>query len=267
MPNWSRVLGSSLLFLTLLACGAAEPRLGAEPNTQDGASRAKKRRVARPELDPAQIIFSLRGREEEFAVCAGDSGVPGTAQVSWRVTRSGSVKDARVVKSSLPKALNECVLDKVSELKFTRSSQSSSAHFTFVFGLERSATAGGAEDARRGSRRRSEKPKQEPGVAIDAGSPGFLEPGEIANVVESGFRLYAHCYRDGLARRPGLGGAVRLNFVIDPTGAVERVADGGSDLPDRRVIDCVAQGFFALSFPKPERGRVHVLYRIVFDAS
>ncbi len=43
--------------------------------------------------------------------------------------------------------------------------------------------------------------------------------------------------------------------------------DGGSDLPDQRVINCVAQGIFALQFPKPERGSVHVLYRVVFDAS
>jgi hypothetical protein len=154
------------------------------------------------------------------------------------------------------------VRDKVKELKFTRSSRSTTAHWTFVFGLERGA---GARDEQASRRRR--KSKVEPGLSIDEESPGFLEPDRIESVVEAGFRLYGHCYRDGLSRTPGLGGAVRLKFVIAPTGEVENVLDGGSDLPDQRVINCVAQGIFALQFPKPQRGSVHVLYRVVFDAS
>jgi hypothetical protein len=139
-----------------------------------------------------------------------------------------------------------------------------------VFGLERTEPppSGAKAKARRRARRGKARARApEPGIAIEASSPGFLEPDAIENVVESGFRLYAHCYRDGLSRDPALGGAIRLNFVIAPTGMVERVADGGSDLPDRRVINCVAQGFFALQFPRPERGAVHVLYRISFDSS
>ena len=104
-------------------------------------------------------------------------------------------------------------------------------------------------------------------MAIEAASPGFLDPARIEGVVQSGFGLYGHCYRDGLSRDPRLGGAVRLKLVIDTSGGVERISDGGSDLPDRRVINCVAQGLFALKFPKPERGSVHVLYRVLFDAS
>jgi hypothetical protein len=60
---------------------------------------------------------------------------------------------------------------------------------------------------------------------------------------------------------------VRLKFVIAPEGSVEEIVDEGSDLPDQRVINCVAEGFFALVFPKPERGPVHVQYRMLFSAS
>lgn len=263
MPAWFRrfLLGSSLALA--VGCGSSDPGLqsGAEA-PEAGGARPKSRRSPRPEIDPTQIVFSLRHREEEFDACAGEPRASGHVQLRWRVTKSGAVKDVKVLSSTLPdQALTDCVRDKVQELKFTRSDRSTTAHWTFVFGLERGALASDPESRNR------KKSKVEPGLSIDEESPGFLEPGRIESVVEAGFRLYGHCYRDGLSRTPGLGGAVRLKFVIAPTGEVENVLDGGSDLPDQRVINCVAQGIFALQFPKPERGSVHVLYRVVFDAS
>jgi hypothetical protein len=263
MPSWShRLLFGSSLALAV-GCGSADPGVqGGAEAPEAGAARPKSRRSPRPEIDPTQIVFSLRHREEEFDACAGEPRASGHVQLRWRVTKSGAVRDVKVLSSTLPdQALTDCVRDKVKELKFTRSSASRTAHWTFVFGLERGAHAD--EIASKGRK----KTKAEPGLSIDEESPGFLEPGRIESVVEAGFRLYGHCYRDGLSRTPGLGGAVRLKFVIAPTGVVEDVRDGGSDLPDQRVIDCVAQGIFALQFPKPERGSVHVLYRVVFDAS
>ncbi len=257
------LLGSSLALA--IGCGSADPGVqgGADaPVTPE--RRAKSRRNPRPELDPTQIVFSLRHREEELEACAGEPRASGHVQLRWRVTKSGSVRDVKVLSSTLPEqALTDCVVEKVRELKFTRSSRSATAHWTFVFGLERGAVA--SED--QPSKGRRKKRRVEPGLSIDEQSPGFLEPDRISSVVEAGFRLYGHCYRDGLSRTPGLGGAVRLKIVIAPTGEVENVLDGGSDLPDQRVINCVAQGIFALQFPKPQRGSVHVLYRVVFDAS
>jgi hypothetical protein len=254
----------------LVACGAAEPEMRKGPEAPTASTPARRaRRAARPELDPAQIVFSLRGREQEFDACA--PGSEGVVQVSWRVSASGAPRQTKIVHSTLadPKAA-ECVRSKVGELRFPSTGRSSSARWTFVFGLERGAASNLAsqpKNRRRGRKAKARARAAEPGLSIDAASPGFLEPARIESVVQSGFRLYAHCYRDGLARDPALGGAVRLKFVIDGRGAVERVTDVGSDLPDQRVINCVAQGFFALEFPKPERGSVHVLYRIQFDAS
>jgi len=54
--------------------------------------------------------------------------------------------------------------------------------------------------------------------------------------------------------------------VVGTAGAVSEVSDGGSDLTDRQVVDCIAEGFYALRFPEPQRGSVQVLYRIGFDA-
>jgi hypothetical protein len=42
-------------------------------------------------------------------------------------------------------------------------------------------------------------------------------------------------------------------------------ADGGSDLPDQSVVQCVVRGFGNLSFPQPEGGMVTVVYPIIFN--
>jgi hypothetical protein len=44
------------------------------------------------------------------------------------------------------------------------------------------------------------------------------------------------------------------------------VLDSGSEIPDNRMVDCIAEGIFALSFPEPRDGDVAVLYRVVFDS-
>jgi hypothetical protein len=107
---------------------------------------------------------------------------------------------------------------------------------------------------------------QDQGVQLEKGSPGSLDLAEVDDIVESGFPLFARCYRDGVQRNSNLDGAVRLRFVVGDDGFVTAVEDGGSDLTDRQVIDCVAEGFYALHFPEPQRGDAHLVYRIHFDA-
>ena len=54
-------------------------------------------------------------------------------------------------------------------------------------------------------------------------------------------------------------------MVIGRDGVVDALHDAESDIPDPEVIDCVAEGFFALRFPKPRAKTVRLLYRIAFD--
>jgi hypothetical protein len=265
-----RIACAPLLALALNGCGSADPELREGASAPEAGDDARPR-SRRAELDLAQVVFALRGREEEFAQCVADPHARGHVRVRWKVTPSGEARNVRVLEStSSERDLVDCVKTKVAELKFPRARRSTNAQWTFVFGLERAVAAREENESHRLSRKSSKRTggaASEPGIAIDAESPGFLEPSAIENVVQSGFRLYAHCYRDGLARHPRMDGAVRLKFVIAPEGSVEQVVDLGSDLPDQRVINCVAEGFFALQFPKPERGRVHVLYRMLFEAS
>jgi hypothetical protein len=57
---------------------------------------------------------------------------------------------------------------------------------------------------------------------------------------------------------------VAVRFVIDREGAVSLTADGGSDIPDTSVTQCVVRNFGSLSFPKPDSGTVTVTYPIFF---
>jgi hypothetical protein len=101
---------------------------------------------------------------------------------------------------------------------------------------------------------------------IEPSSSGSMSTDDIDNVVEAGYPLFARCYRDGVSRNNTLDGTVRLHFAISPSGAVSEVSDGGSDLSDRQVVDCIAEGFYALRFPEPQHGQVNVLYRIGFTS-
>ena len=55
-----------------------------------------------------------------------------------------------------------------------------------------------------------------------------------------------------------------MRFVIGRDGAVAVAADGGSDIPDRAVAQCVVSSFAGLSFPPPDNGQVTVVYPLTF---
>jgi hypothetical protein len=94
------------------------------------------------------------------------------------------------------------------------------------------------------------------------GTAARLPPIEIQKVVRAGFGSVRGCYEQGLARNRSLTGRVTVRFVIGSDGSVKTTSDGGSDLPDPDVIQCVFDAFRALKFPKPEGGIVTVVYPI-----
>jgi hypothetical protein len=46
---------------------------------------------------------------------------------------------------------------------------------------------------------------------------------------------------------------------------VSNVSNGGSDMPDAAVVQCVVRAYYGLSFPQPEGGIVTVVYPIMFS--
>jgi hypothetical protein len=94
---------------------------------------------------------------------------------------------------------------------------------------------------------------------------GRLDPQVIQRIVRLNDGRYRFCYQNGLRADPGLQGRVTVKFVIDRHGSVGVASDGGSDIPDQTVRQCVVQSFMSLSFPEPDSGTVTVIYPIVFS--
>jgi hypothetical protein len=94
---------------------------------------------------------------------------------------------------------------------------------------------------------------------------GRLPPEVIQRVVRQNFGRFRMCYEQGLGRNPNLEGRVAVRFVIGRDGAVSNVANGGSDLADHGVTECVMSSFYGISFPPPEGGIVSVVYPLLFS--
>jgi hypothetical protein len=94
---------------------------------------------------------------------------------------------------------------------------------------------------------------------------GRLPPEVIQRIVRQSFARFRACYENGQRGNQDLRGRVTVKFVIGTAGNVLMTADGGSDLPDQNVVQCVVRGFGDLSFPKPEGGMVTVVYPIMFE--
>ncbi len=99
---------------------------------------------------------------------------------------------------------------------------------------------------------------------ITASEGGQIPAEVIQRIVRQNFGRFRLCYEDGLRGNPALGGRVSVKFVIDRHGMVALASDGGSDMPDQKVIGCIVRGFQNLSFPEPQGGVVKVTYPIVF---
>lgn len=231
------------------------------------------------------MLMGLRGNEPDFRACFNPEGSPksGFVKLRWEVTEEGIVESVDVVGSSVGHELIEqCLTERLQRTSFGPQSERLQARWTFVHRLPKlpgvdeflekrqKEKAKQAKKSKRKKKRKGEdfvdEEEDVQGLTIEPSSEGSIEPGAIEDVVHSGYRLFAHCYRDGIERDSSLGGIVRLRFVIDDVGEVAGVADSGSELPDQRVLDCMAESIFALKFPAPRQGDVKVVYRIVFDS-
>jgi hypothetical protein len=93
---------------------------------------------------------------------------------------------------------------------------------------------------------------------------GHLAPELIQRVVRQNFGRFRNCYETGLRANPNLTGRVTTRFIIDREGTVSTASNGGSDLPDSKVVSCVVSAFYGVSFPAPKDGVVSVNYPIMF---
>ncbi len=95
---------------------------------------------------------------------------------------------------------------------------------------------------------------------------GRIPPEVIQRIVRQNFGRFRVCYQDGLKKNPSLQGRIAVKYTIDRDGGVKGApADGGSDLPDPSVVQCVVRAFQNISYPEPEGGIVTVVYPMIFS--
>jgi len=255
----------------LSACGSAPPPSPASAPPAEAAAETARAtdtvRARAPELPAADVVHHLRGNEADLRRCFfANPGLRGAVRFAWRLDVTGKVLSVRRESSTLSDPrVESCISERLSQIRFGDLEKPSIAHWTFVFRLVDPPAKSKSGRALSAKKRRPST-DDERGVAIDPASPGVLAPDAIDNVVEAGYPLFARCYRDGVNRDSSLDGTVRLQFVVGSAGAVSEVSDRGSDLSDRQVVDCIAEGFYALRFPVPQHGTVQVLYRLGFQA-
>jgi hypothetical protein len=277
----SSVLARSFLTSALVlatSCGGSAPPAESADNGDHSddadetrplrAASGKSERAPQEELSPAEVVIKLRGNETDIRRCFfANPSARGTLSLVWNVNAEGRIEQLKRQRSTLSDPrIEQCLAEKLYDLHFDARDKPARAGWTFVFRLvePKKDRAGRVKRSSKRDRDRAERGDQ--GVQLEKGSPGQLDLAQVDNVVQSGFPLFARCYRDGVSRNSSLDGAVRLRFVVGEAGHVTTVEDGGSDLTDRQVVDCVAESFYALRFPEPARGDAHLVYRIHFDA-
>lgn len=254
-------LGAVAAVLAQSGCAASRP-----PQAHSARSERTALEPASAELPAALVVHHLRGNEGELRRCFfANPGLRGAVRFSWQLDLTGRVHGIERESSTLSdRRVESCLRERLSEIRFGDLEQPATARWTFVFRLVDPPTTKRTKKPPTKSRKPARSDDR--GVVIDPASAGALPADAIDNVVEAGYPLFARCYRDGVNRDNGLDGTVRLHFVVGSAGAVSEVSDGGSDLTDRQVVDCIAEGFYALRFPEPRHGTVQVLYRIGFEA-
>jgi hypothetical protein len=218
-------------------------------------------------MRPEDVLFSLRGKEREAKRCFGMAmeRSRGVIRLNWRVEKSGEVSRALVEQTTLNEPeVEACLNDFVAGLRYAPADTPLDASWTFVQGLGGPGVLERAK-ARASDRQRQRDAQRGNGPVVDPRSPGKLSVEQIENVADHGFRLYAFCMREGVNRDLQLKGQVLLQFTIDHRGKVRSISDAGSDLPDLEVIDCVAQGFYAMEFPPPSGGILRLSYSILLN--
>lgn len=253
----------SWLLFASSACGGSAAPPAESPATEP---EAEAREVEHTELTANEVVQRLRGNETDLRRCFfANPSVRGAARFSWQLDVTGKVKGVRREASTLhDERIEQCIGEKLSEIRFGDQDKPARARWTFVFRLVDPPEK--PKHGKKSAKKKRPVADDERGLTIDPASSGALPDGAIDNVIEAAYPLFARCYRDGVSRNNDLDGTVRLRFVVADSGRVSDVSDGGSDMTDRQVVDCIAEGFYALRFPEPQHGTVSVLYRIGFDA-
>ncbi len=258
-PVSVKSLPIAALSVVLWGCGGSvEP-----PPVQPAVVAEEPEPSAEPQpapLAPEDVLFGLHSKLGDMRACLTE---PGALQLRWQVDKQGAAHDYSVVWATNEQAATvDCLAKLISDRRFElpQGAAAGTAQWTFVRELPLEAKLAGKASKRKGKRKATNRNQ---GVKFDP--PGSLDSGEVDGVVEGGMRLYAHCLRAGVEAKSSISGRLALSWQVDDQGRATEMADAGSDLDDQRVVDCAAECFYALDYPKPAAAPVRITYSLLFN--
>lgn len=186
----------------------------------------------------------------------------GVVQTRFDVDADGAVERVHVDRNTLGRDdVAECLTTQLKEQTFKATGAPAQGRWTFVFRL-----IDPIEPKKLAQRLKKErKLSKDGGVRIEPSSTGTMAASDIEETTLAGMQLFARCYRDAIQRREQPTGILRFRLLIDEQGHLRELDDAGTLLPDPFAVDCIAEGFYAMDFPKPEGGSVEAHYRLDFE--
>jgi hypothetical protein len=247
-----------LLALSSVGCGGSSPEAETPPSEALPAARASAKE--REWLEPIKVVYAMSGNEKQYRTCFMRAmSVRGMVQTRFDVDAEGRVERVEVGRNTLGRDdVAECLSGKLKDQKFDGIGRPAQGRWTFVFRLVDPIEP--KTLARRLKKER--KLAKDTGIRIEPSSVGKLDASDIEETTSAGYPLFARCYRDAIQRREQAGGILRFRLVIDESGDLKEIADAGTLLPDPFAVDCIAEGFYAMTFPKPSGGSVEATYQL-----
>jgi len=253
-------------FCSLALVSAVSACAGQAPHPVISADAREESPLGAPiraQLEAEKVLFALQGSENDFRKCFMRSmNSRGLVETRFELNDHGEVENVEALRSTIERSdVVECVEGRLKAHAFGLQDGPKWGRWTFVFRL-----AEPIPDTKYKGRLKREKHRQPlDGVVVDPKSPGSLDADKIEQRVAVKYPLFARCYRASVDRRGRSEGVLRLNLEVDESGSVRSVADGGSVMPDPYAVDCIAEGFYAMEFPRPNAGPVRVRYRLDFE--
>lgn len=239
-------------------CAASETQKDAKSPKKQGQSPGGER----VEIEPTKIVYAMRGNEKIYRKCFMRSTAgKGAVATSFDINQQGEVESTKILWSSVEdKSIESCIQERLSNQRFGEQRAPGSGKWTFVFGLSEPI-----DDDERDQRLKKAEDSGQSGFKMVRGAEGSIDEALFEQMVEVNYPLYAPCYRDSIGRRGESVGILKLHLMIDQTGELTEIDDAGSILPDPFAVDCMAEAFYAITFPQPTNGSVIVEYRIDFQ--
>jgi TonB family protein len=241
-PAFAQVpLVASLVGLAL-ACTATPPPEGAPTGDTGAASAPQPAGGARPGLARPIIDRIVEVKANATRACYREargrlSDATVRVSVSFTIGGTGAVDAAEVVGAgSGDAAMDRCLVDAVRGMRFPRPLGGVTVRTSYAF--EFRATPAPA-------------PPAPPPVAT---ARGEMDKAVIRQTIVSHIAEVKGCYDTALARRPGLGGRVVVQFTIGATGQVVSSALQATTLGDTDVERCMVGAVLGWRFPPPTGG-------------